>query len=404
MLKQLRVKFVVITMTLVTMMLLVIFGMIIHQTQRNLEEQSVRMMQTIGADPFRLGRPDAPPGDVRLPYFAVQINARGDVLAVGGGFFDLSDEELVLEITRAALRSPDPVGVLGEYNMRFCKVNSSNGDSIVFTDMSSEQATIAHLIRTCILVGVVSFGIFLFISFRLAHWAVKPVDEAWQQQKQFVADASHELKTPLTVIMTNAELLQKPEYEDSAKEQFASSILTMSHQMRDLVEGLLDLARVDNGAVQTAFEQVALSDLAEETGMIFEPILFEKGLLLESTVEPAVCVRGSGVHLQQVLKILLDNALKYSDPGTVRLTLQRLGSGCRITVSNPGPAISEEDRKHIFKRFYRADKSRHRDGSYGLGLSIAENIVREHGGKIWAESENGQNSFHVQLPGGKTTR
>ncbi len=398
MLKQLRFKFVIINMTLVTVMLLVIFGMIIHQTQENLENQSIQMMQTIGADPFRLGRPDAPPNDVRLPYFAVQINGRGDVLAVGGGFFDLSDEELLLNITRAALRSPDPVGILSQYNLRFCKIAGCNGEAIVFADMTSEQATMSDLIRSCILIGAASFGVFLFISFQLAKWAVKPVDQAWQMQKQFVADASHELKTPLTVIMTNAELLQNPEYDEASRGQFAASILTMSHQMRGLVEGLLDLARVDNGAVRTAFAPVDLSALAEEACMVFEPLYFEQGLLLDSRVEPGITVKGSDAHLQQILKILLDNAMKYSDPGTVRLTLQRQGGGCQITASNPGPAIEAEDLKNIFKRFYRVDKSRHRDGSYGLGLSIAENIVREHGGKIWAESAGGLNSFHVYLP------
>lgn len=431
MLKQLRFKFVLINMTLVTVMLLVIFGVIIYQTQENLENQSIQMMQTIGADPFRLDRPgtqpggkkpnhpDAPPtgeqpdqteapaertevpqGDVRLPYFVVQINSRGEVLSSGGGFFDLSDEELILNITRAALQNPDSVGVLKEYNMRFCKVKSWNGDTIVFADISSEQATMNNLVRSCLCIGLLSFGLFLFISFQLANWAVKPVDRAWQQQKQFVADASHELKTPLTVIMTNAELLQNSEYEESAREQFVSSILTMSHQMRGLVEGLLELARVDNGAVQTAFAPVDISTLAEETCMVFEPLYFEKGLTLESRVEPDITIKGSDAHLQQVMKILLDNALKYSAPGTVRLTLLAQGSGCQITVSNPGQPISQEDLKNVFKRFYRVDKSRHRDGSYGLGLSIAETIVREHGGRIWAESNGGQNRFHVQLPGG----
>lgn len=398
MLKQLRFKFVMINMTLVTVMLLVIFGMIIHQTQENLENQSIQMMQTIGADPFQLGRPDAPTSDVRLPYFAVQINSRGEVLAVGGGFFDLSDEELILNITRAALRSPESIGILRDYNMRFCKITGCNGDGIVFADMTSEQATMENLIHTCILIGVLSFAVFLFISLQLAKWAVKPVDQAWQQQKQFVADASHELKTPLTVIMTNAELLQNPEYDGEAKEQFASSILTMSHQMRGLVEGLLDLARVDNGAVKTAFAPVDMSALAEEACMVFEPLYFEKGLALESAVEPGITLRGSDAHLQQVMKILLDNAMKYSDPGTVRVEARRQGSGCQVTVTNPGPAISAGDLKNIFKRFYRVDKARHRDGSYGLGLSIAENIVHEHGGRIWAESAGGFNSFHVYLP------
>lgn len=398
MLKQLRIKFVLITMTLVTVMLAVILGMVVHFTQENLENQSIQMMQSIAADPFQLGPPDAPAKDVRLPYFAVQINGRGDVTATGGGFFDLSDTELVLEITKAALRSPRQVGVLKDYNLRFCKITSCNGDGIVFADMTSEQATIQNLTRTCILIGILGFLGFLFLSIQLAKWAIRPVEEAWQNQKQFVADASHELKTPLTVIMTNAELLRSPEYDEESRDQFSASILTMAHQMRGLVEGLLELARVDNGAVKTAFAPVDLSALVDEGCLPFEPLYFENGLVLESTIEPEITLKGSANHLAQVLKILLDNAMKYSDPGTVEVRLHRTGNTCLLTVSNPGQEIPIEDRKNIFKRFYRADKARHRDGSYGLGLSIAENIVREHGGKIWVESTGTVNRFHVQLP------
>lgn len=398
MLKQLRLKFILITMTLVTVMLAVILGMVVHFTRENLENQSIQMMQSIAADPFQLGPPDAPAKDVRLPYFAVQINSRGDVLATGGGYFDLSNKALVLEITEAALRSPRQVGVLQKYNLRFCKITSCNGDGIVFADMTSEQDTMNNLIRTCLVIGLLGFVAFLFLSIRLAKWATQPVEDAWKNQKQFVADASHELKTPLTVIMTNAELLRSPDCGDAAREQFSGSILTMAHQMRGLVEGLLDLARVDNGAVKTAFGPVDMSALVSEGCLPFEPLFFENGLILESDIESGLTLKGSVIHLEQVLKILLDNALKYSDPGTVRVTLRRSSGNCLLTVSNPGPEIPAEDRKNIFKRFYRGDKARHRDGSYGLGLSIAENILREHGGKIWVESTDTVNSFHVQLP------
>ena len=169
MLKQLRVKFVIINMTLVTLMLLVIFGMIVHQTQENLKQQSIQMLQAIGEDPFRMDRPGSRPGDkqpnhpgtqpdneppahadsVRLPYFAVQIDFQGQIQRISGGFFDLTDEALILEVTQAALRSSDSGGDLQQYSMRFCKFNAHNGETLVFVDITSEKATIADLIRTC---------------------------------------------------------------------------------------------------------------------------------------------------------------------------------------------------------------------------------------------------------------
>lgn len=399
MLKQLRRKFVCITMTLVSVMLIAIFGLMIYFTQENLETQSIQMMQAVANKPFQTGSPGSHRGEVNLPYFIVSISRRGEVfVSSNSDSFDLSDESLLATLIQTVQASPDQTGVLPEYALRFFKSSDFDGDSIIFADISSEMATIEDLIRTCVVIGIAGFAAFLLLVIRLAKWATRPVEQAWEQQKQFVADASHELKTPLTVIMTNAELLQNPEYDEESQQRFAGSILTMSQQMRGLVEGLLELARVDNGAVKTAFAPVDLSDLVSDGLLPFEPLYFEQDLLLDSAIDPGITLTGSASHLEQVLKILLDNAMKYSDPGTVLVTLKKTGGTCLLTVSNPGPPIDDTDLKNIFKRFYRTDKSRHRDGSYGLGLSIAENIVREHRGKIWAESKSGFNSFHVQLP------
>ncbi len=399
MLKKLRVKFVCIMMTFVTIMLCVIFGLVIFFTGQGLEMQSTQMMESIADNPFNLGMPNSSSEEIRLPFFIVQIGRRGEVLATGGGYYDLSDEEAILEITRAALASEDPSGILGEYDLRYCKKIHPTGQTIVFADMSSEQAAMVNLAKSCLLIGVISLLVFGGISLLLAQWAVKPVDKAWQQQRQFVADASHELKTPLTVIMTNAELLQDPGYEETARRQFSDNILTMSHQMRGLVEGLLELARVDNGAVKTNFAELDMSQLVSDAVLPFEALYFEKSLELSSAVETGIRVKGSASHLRQVEEILLDNAMKYSAPdGHVQVKLKRQGGHCILSVASPGAEISQEDLKNIFKRFYRIDKARSRDGSYGLGLSIAQSIVEEHRGKIWAESEEGINTFSVQLP------
>ena len=398
MLKKLRLKFVCITMTFVTIMLVVIFGLVIFFMGAGLEMQSTQMMQTIADDPFYLGTPSRNNDEVRLPYFIVQVGRRGEVLATSG-YSDLTEESSILDIVQAALDSEEQAGVLREYGLRYSKNNRPSGNMIVFADISSEQATMGNLVKSCILIGAVSFLVFLGLSLLLAKWAVKPVDQAWQQQKQFVADASHELKTPLTVIMTNAELLQNEEYDETARHQFSDSILTMSHQMRGLVEGLLELARVDNGAVKTSYTELDFSELVEDGILPFEPLYFEKSLELSAAVEKGIRVKGSVAHLRQVLDILLDNAMKYSAPESqVWVKLKKHGTHCTLCVISPGEPISQSDLKNIFKRFYRIDKARSRDGSYGLGLSIAQSIVEEHRGKIWAESGEGANTFFVQLP------
>jgi len=398
-LKQLRVKFVCINMLIVTAMLCVIFGMIFSFTKQNLEAESIRMMEEIADDPFYLGRPNESSDGVRLPYFTLQIGLRGTLIATGGGYYDLSDEMFLKEVMVASLEARTQTGVLREYDLRFYRADRPGGTILVFADTTSEQTMLLGLVRNFVVIGLVSCLLFLGITLLLARWAVKPVDKAWTQQKQFVADASHELKTPLTVIMTNAELLQAPELEETDRSRLSGNILAMSHQMRGLVEGLLELARLDNGSVKMAFAELDYSSLVEDALLPFEPLFFEKGLELESHLDAGISVNGSESHLRQVVEILLDNAMKYTCPESrVWVYLLRQGKDCLLSVANPGPEISKADLKNIFKRFYRADKARAMSGSYGLGLSIAEGIVQAHNGKIWAESTNGINVFHVLLP------
>ena len=312
MIRRLRVKFICINMAIVTVMMLAILGMLLHFTRNDLEQQSIRVMQSVMEDRAYPSRPGKFPRQAQLPYFYVSVNTLGELSASFGGYYDLTDTEAIQQIITLALNSDDQTGILKDYSLRFQKRTTPFGQTIVFVDMSSELTTMRSLTNTCVIIGVLSFAVFLGLSFLLARWAVKPVETAWNQQRQFVADASHELKTPLTVILTNAELLQEPE---------------------------------------------------------------------------------------QVADILLDNASKYaSADSTVRVILRRQGSHCLLSVASAGDAISKEDLKNIFKRFYRMDKARSMNHSYGLGLSIADSIVSKHGGKIWAESADGVNTFFVQLP------
>ena len=201
------------------------------------------------------------------------------------------------------------------------------------------------------------------------------------------------------MIMTNAELLQSPGCEEEKRKQFSEGILTMSRQMRGLIEQMLDLARADSGQTEEAFATVDISRLIADGILPFEPVYFEHGLSLFSEIEEEIRVWGSEERLRQLLEILLDNACKYSaENGRVWVKLKRQGkSRCVLAVENEGAPISPEELRQLFKRFYRADSARSASGSYGLGLSIAERIVQLHKGKIKAESRGGINSFSVEL-------
>ena len=387
MIRSLRRKFIAMTMAVFTALLCVIFGLVIHFTGQNLQAESVRFLRSAAADSLQPG----PPGQVRQPCFIIRATPWGQSIQSTGGF-DLSDEQMLSDIVALAASASEPLGVLDQYDLRYFRSQSPAELTLVFMDISAERAALRNLRLTCLGIGLLALGLFWAVSFLLARWAVRPVERAWEEQRQFVSDASHELKTPLTVILTSAELMQT-----DPDPQHIRSILAMSRRMRELVESLLELARVDNGAVRAAFEELDLTALVADELLPFEPLFFEGGLTLESQLEEGLHISGSARHLRQVLTILLDNALSYSpESAAVRVALTRQGSSALLTVTNPG-FLTKEQCRSIFRRFYRADPARTAGGS-GLGLAIAQGIAADHGGKLWADSREGNVTLSLTLP------
>ena len=243
MIKKLRIKFVIINMSIVLLLLCIIFGLIFYFTKANLESGSINMMRTIAERPFHTMQPGKHGEDIQLPFFVVQLGPNGDQEEVIGGYYDLSDEDAIDKLLETVLSSDKQWGVIQEYSLRYYHSDNPMHRSVVFADISNELSTLRGLISTCLIIGALSFIAFLAASFFLSKWAVKPVAQALTQQRQFIADASHELKTPLTVILTNAEFLQSPDYDDKTKLRFSDNIVTMAQKMRGLTERLLELAR-----------------------------------------------------------------------------------------------------------------------------------------------------------------
>ena len=401
MIKKLRIKFICVIMSIVMLMMGIILGVVVHFTSSSMEQQSINMMRAVATAPFQREKLEKDTKRVRLPFLAVQVDRQGNLLDTSSGYFDLTNEDYIQEIVEAALSKKGENGRLKEHNLRYLKNKSPKGYTIVFADMTTETTTLRNLVMACSVIFLTATVLFLGISILLSRWVIRPVETAWNQQRQFVADASHELKTPLAVIMANAELMQNEDAEEAEKGKFAQNILTMTYQMRSLVENLLEMARADNETLKMKIERVDFSQLVEDAVLSFQLLFEEQGLELEGSVPEGIRLRGSEQHLYQVLDVLLDNALKYATPGSkVHVELGAAGRTCTLSVVSHGDPISKEDLKNIFKRFYRADKARALNGSYGLGLSIAEAIVLAHKGKIWAESKDGRNTFYVQLPAG----
>jgi len=393
MLNKLRLKFMAVNLGIVTAMLVVIFAMVYNSTQQQLNVQADTAMQLLKQESATGGR-----RDVSLPYFTIQVNVFGEALISGTSHLDLTDTELMRDLLKLVKDSGLREGKIPAYALRFARVTVIGAEKFIFLDLSGQQAALESLMDSTLLAGALGLLAFAVISWFLAKWAVKPVEVAWRKQQQFVSDASHELKTPLTVIISNAELLSAQEGSPETQQRLTGNILSASTQMRGLTEGLLELSRADNGQVKKHFEKLDLSELVEEAVLPFEPVFFERGLELRSAVEPGIRLTGNSRYLKQVVDILLDNACKYATGGIVDLELRRVGRNCQLTVANAGTPIAKEELEKIFERFYRADSARADSGSYGLGLAIAKSVVQDHGGRIWAQSNESGNCFFVRFP------
>ena len=401
MLKRLKIKFILVIMSVVTVLFGAIFGIVMHLTRQTAERESLQMMRSLAFRPPELSERKAPdnmpepmPENIRLPFFKVNISENGEITTYGNDYYftDRLDE-----LVKTVNQSDEEYGIIAKYDLRFMK--SANNRTVVFADVSSEKAMMKGLVRNSIVTGAVGYVIFFVISLILAKWVTKPVEKTWNEQKQFIADASHELKTPLTVIITNAEMMSDKNYTEDDRENFTRNILSTSKRMRGLVESLLELARLDNSNTQIKKEKFDFSSLVNDCILPFEPLFYENNTELSADIEENTKIEGDMDKLRQVTEILLDNALKYSDPADkVTITLKKQSGNCILSVSGLGTPLSKEECQNIFKRFYRVDKSRNNNGSYGLGLSIAKSIIEGHGGKIWAESVNGYNIFTVSLP------
>jgi len=278
----------------------------------------------------------------------------------------------------------------------------NSGYKIVFLDITSRYAILTNLIYTFLAVALAMLIAIFFISRFFANKAIKPIKETFDKQKQFIADASHELKTPLAVINTNAEvLLSNGEDTINNQSKWLYYIKSEVERMTTLTNDLLYLAQVDNSDIKLISTDFDLSEAIENVILTMEASIFENNKLLDYNIEPNVVINGNSEQFKQVIVILLDNALKYTNPkGKISLSLKKNNTKALMTISNTGEGISEEHQARIFDRFYCVDKSRSRNsGGYGLGLSIAKAIVDQHAGKISVRSNLNENTtFTVEIP------
>ena len=321
-------------------------------------------------------------------------------------------EDLLIAAVPSVMSHDAEWGFLPEQSLYFVKRNTGPNALIAFADGSAADGW-RSLALALTVAWAGAMAVLFLLNLLFSRWALRPVQQAWNRQQQFVADASHELKTPLTVILANNAILRQRSNETIASQaQWIESTQMEAERMQGLVTDMLDLARSDAAAAKaTTRERVDFSRLVEGEVLTFESVAFEKGLTWESAVAPGVAVAGDGRRLQRLVAVLLDNACKYTDPGgRIDVTLAADERAAELAVRNTGEPIAPDDLAHLFDRFYRADKARTHlalssdddsptPGGYGLGLAIAQDIAQAHKGTLRVTSTAAEGTtFTLRLP------
>ena len=268
-------------------------------------------------------------------------------------------------------------------------------NSLTIIDNGVAQKKLISLLRTSFLLFILLEIVIVIISLQLTKWIIKPVIESFNKQKQFIADASHELKTPIAVIMANVEALENEPQEH----KWFDNIKNETERMNGLVTDLLDLARLEDGRNLEKYNIENVSKIVEKSVLTFESLIYENKIKLNYNIKENINIKCNKNQISQLVAILLDNAIKHSiDNGEIIVTLNKEKNDVILKVTNKGKEIPKQLQNKIFERFYREDESRNRDSNrYGLGLAIAKNIVNNHKGKILVQSENGYTTFIVKL-------
>ena len=324
-------------------------------------------------------------------FYSVAFSEDSSVLAVYTGERTIYGEEELAETAKELLSEGKRSGRTG--NLSYM-ISSKPGYTLVaFIDDTMTDSSMRMLLHNVLIIGGTAIVALFFISLILSRQIIRPLEESDKQQKQFISDASHELKTPVAVISTNAELLSR----EIGENEWLANIQYENERMGDLVRQLLNLSRAEN--TETPMETVNLSRVVTGEVLAFESFAFDQGKTIQIDIDEGICVTGNQAQLTQLTSILLDNAVRHGTGREIDLSLKRQGHSAVLNIFNDGDEIPPEKLEHLFDRFYRVDEARSSDGHhYGLGLSIAKAVAEKHGGSIAVSGQDGKVRFTVSIP------
>lgn len=347
--------------------------------------------------------PDPFKGKVKRTYIYIEFNDINHLDSIIYQYCDSENDEAVKKAAVQIFNSKKDRGKISIDKNKYrylLKYNPpKNNYSIVFLDRTLEISTINRLLFIFIIITGIGLIFIFFISILLANWTIKPVVKAWDQQKQFIADASHELKTPLTVISTNTDVILSNSNDTvESQSKWLNYIKNETIRMTKLVNSLLYIAKYDANETKILLKKINLSNIISSICLQYEPLIYENNKKLITNIDNNITIMGDEDKIKQLLNILMDNALKYSlNNGIIKISLKKnKQSNVYITVSNSSETINKEQLNKIFDRFFRIDSSRNRKtGGSGLGLNIAKSIVEIHKGSINVMNKDNITSFII---------
>lgn len=392
--KKLKNKIFLVLFSMLSIFVLIIlitYNAILYINELNNLKENIDKIEAITSRPFY--QTDFYDKDLMfmdLDVYVVRFDSDMNIVSV----YNYSDDDLT---------SDDIINITNQYNKSYSRIEDINlffakyvlllnsRNELIIINIEDINSKLLFSLELSVLIFAMLELLTIYIVKILSNWLIKPVDEAFKKQKQFIFDASHELKTPLSVIMTSAECLSKNPKET----KWLNNIQSETERMNKLVLDLLNLAKYENSCENRILAIADLSKLVEKSVLTFESVIYDKGLKLKYNIDNNIKFKCVDEEIKQLIEILVDNAIKHAyNNSTIIINLTKRKDEISLVVKNRGTKIPKEEQSKIFERFYRSDNSRNRnENRYGLGLAIAKNIIANYNGKIHVECKNGYTSF-----------
>lgn len=380
MIKKMRLKFIAITIISLMVLLASVLLSINYFVKMNHEESLERLINEIT---FRDGdisgtppRNNTPPPKKKIGYFSVKLDEDENIIEI---INKISYDETIepQALTEQVMNSNKSSGSFD--SLRYQMVEKNYGYLLVFVDQSIEDQFLVDLKETSFKIGFLSFFTISLLSIYISKFITKPIEVAFKKQKRFISDSSHQLKTPLTIMSANMDLLM----DEVEENPYLTEIKKQYHRMHQLINSLMTLANTQALEQEMPKTAIDLSQLVENTVLPFEVLAYENNKNLVLEIEENIQLKCIKEKIVEMIEALVDNAIKYAkDNSEISIKLNRQNNGVHLSISNYSEHLTELEKEKIFETFYRIDDTRYDTPGHGLGLCIAKNIVEAHGGKM----------------------